>query len=39
MLWVDAILFCYANSPSFTAQYTISVRQARVLPIGGPLDP
>mgnify|MGYP006914959408 CR=1 FL=1 len=32
-------LFCAANSPSFTALYAISVRQARVLPIGGPLDP
>ena len=29
-------LFCLANSPSFTALYTISVRQARVLHIKRP---
>ena len=32
-------LFCAANSPSFTALYAISVRQARVLPIRGTFQP
>ena len=31
-------LFCQANSPSFTALYAISVRQARVLPIKRPFN-
>ena len=31
-------LFCYANLPSLTALYAISVRQARVLPIGRPFN-
>ena len=31
-------LFCYANLPSLAALYAISVRQARVLPIGRPFN-
>ena len=31
-------LFCMANSPSLPALYAISVRQARVLPIGRPFN-